>query len=91
MSDNIRELETSSVIGLNAIIIAVTDEVPRILTVYDTGQLPVSPLSSDQMKPIIDDTVALPFGPFDPKNHRTLELGLHNWVEKQSGLVLDYV
>ena len=91
MSNNVIELETSSVIGLNAIIIAVTDEVPRILTVYDVGQLSLSPLSSGQMEPIIDDKVALPFGPFDPKIHRTLELGLHNWVEKQTGLDLGYV
>jgi hypothetical protein len=35
--------------------------------------------------------VALPFGPFDPDQHRTLELGLHNWVEQQTGLNLGYV
>ncbi|WP_181706070.1 NUDIX hydrolase [Chthonobacter rhizosphaerae] len=34
---------------------------------------------------------ALPFGPFDPVVHRTLEIGLRAWVEEQTGLELDYV
>ena len=38
-----------------------------------------------------DSPVALPFGPFNPDQHRTLELGLHSWVEQQTGLDLGYV
>ena len=34
---------------------------------------------------------ALPFGPFDPLSHRTLELGLRSWVEEQTYLQLGYV
>jgi len=33
---------------------------------------------------------ALPFGPFDPKTHRTLESGLRTWVGEQTYLDLDY-
>jgi hypothetical protein len=33
---------------------------------------------------------ALPFGPLDPAGHRTLELGLRDWVHEQTGLELGY-
>ncbi|HTT85004.1 MAG TPA: hypothetical protein VMF67_16120 [Rhizomicrobium sp.] len=33
---------------------------------------------------------ALPFGPFDPLKHRTLESGLRSWVKEQTGLDLAY-
>ena len=33
----------------------------------------------------------LPFGPFDPLRHRTLESGLRTWVFEQTYLDLDYV
>lgn len=33
---------------------------------------------------------ALPFGPFDPLNHRTLESGLRKWVGEQTYLDLGY-
>jgi hypothetical protein len=33
---------------------------------------------------------ALPFGPFDPKGHRTLESGLRTWVGEQTYVDLDY-
>ena len=33
---------------------------------------------------------ALPFGTFDPVAHRTLEIGLREWVEQQTGLQLGY-
>jgi hypothetical protein len=34
---------------------------------------------------------ALPFGPFDPERHRTMETGLRIWVEAQTGLRPGYV
>jgi hypothetical protein len=34
---------------------------------------------------------ALPFGTFDPIAHRTLESGLRDWVQEQTGLQLGYV
>ncbi|MGH6876352.1 MAG: NUDIX hydrolase, partial [Rhizomicrobium sp.] len=33
---------------------------------------------------------ALPFGPFDPLGHRTLESGLRSWVKEQTSLDLGY-
>ena len=83
--------QQSAVIGLNAIIIAVTDEVPRILTVQRAAHSLATPAQRGEAEAWADSPVALPFGPFDPTQHRTLELGLHNWVEQQTGLDLGYV
>ena len=72
-------MSPSLVVGLNAVIAAVTDEEPRILTVereergWGSAREP-----------------ALPFGPLDPAGHRTLELGLRDWVREQTGLELGY-
>ncbi|MDJ0512042.1 MAG: NAD regulator [Methyloceanibacter sp.] len=38
-----------------------------------------------------DSRDALPFGPFEPRAHRTLEIGLREWVERQTGIELGYV
>jgi hypothetical protein len=65
-------------LGLNAVIVAVTAEVPRILTVARPG--------SDAAP---ED--ALPFGPLEPETDRTLDLGLRRWVREQTGLDLGYV
>jgi hypothetical protein len=37
-----------------------------------------------------DGRDALPFGPFDPLRHRTLESGLRTWVKEQTYLAFDY-
>lgn len=62
-------------IRLNAVIVAVTKEEPRLLIVDDetTGKH------------------ALPFGPFNPAKDRTLEQGLRGWVKNQTNLQLGYV
>jgi hypothetical protein len=65
-------------LGLNAVIVAVTEEVPRILTVPRSGG---SAGRED----------ALPFGPLEPETDRTLDLGLRRWVREQTGLELGYV
>jgi hypothetical protein len=67
-------------IGLNAAIVAVRGEVPLILTV-----------ASRTVGAGEDDEPSLPFGPFDPIRHRTLEIGLRSWVEAQTALRLGYV
>ncbi|HBL27852.1 MAG TPA: hypothetical protein DD490_13520 [Acidobacteria bacterium] len=67
-------------IGLNAVIVAVTDEVPRILTVL--------PRTGEPGDPAVE---ALPFGPLDPQHDRTLDRGLRRWVHEQTGLALGYV
>jgi hypothetical protein len=60
----------SFVIELSAVIVAVTGETPRVLTVRD-GQ-------------------AAPSGPFE-SSHRTLELGLRDWVEARTHHPLGYI
>jgi hypothetical protein len=66
-------------LGLNAVIVAVTEEVPRILTVRRPPPAGGPP----------ED--ALPFGPLEPETDRTLDRGLRRWVAEQTGLPLGYV
>jgi hypothetical protein len=66
-------------IGLNAVITAVTKEVPRFLAVRSLESRPAA--APD----------ALPFGPFDPVLDRTLELGLRRWVREKTGIEIGYV
>jgi len=35
--------------------------------------------------------LALPYGPFDPERHRTFEIGVREWVERQTHVSLGYV
>ena len=74
------------VIGLNAVIVAVTEKTPRILTVNRAEH---SLAEKDMFWAEPQD--AIPFGPFDPSSDRTLELGLRRWVREQTGLDLGYV
>lgn len=71
----------SVVVGLNAVIVAVTDEVPRVLTVS----------RADHVLPGGGLADALPFGPLRPEQHRTLERGLRSWARQQTGIRLGYV
>ena len=76
------------VVGLNAVILAVTAEVPRVLTIGRTDHaLGVPAAAAVGGGEALD---ALPFGPLDPVGHRTLERGLRGWVEQQTGLELGY-
>ena len=63
------------VINLTAVIVAVTNEQPRVLVVDRPGEA----------------VPALPSGPFDPLVHESLQAGLRQWVEAQTGLDLYYV
>jgi hypothetical protein len=65
-------------LGLNAAIVTVRDQQPHIL-VARPGT--AGPGTCD----------ALPFGPFAPRAHRTLEIGLREWVKRQTGIELGYV
>lgn len=65
-------------VGLGAVIVAVTDEAPRILTV----PRPV---------PGGGERDALLFGPLDPERDETLGLGLRRWVQEQTGIRLGYI
>jgi hypothetical protein len=65
-------------VGLDAVIVAVTDETPRILTI----NLP---------SPAGTDALALPSGSLDPVGDRTLDLGIRRWVREQTGIELGYI
>jgi hypothetical protein len=81
----------SIVVGLNAVIIALTDEQPRVLTVSLPEGTPieggVSVGNDDEPRQI----EALPTGPLDPSGDRTLELALRRWVRTYAGIELGYV
>jgi hypothetical protein len=70
--------ETQIELGLNAAIVTVRNQQPHILVVRP------GMAGSGEWD-------ALPFGPFSPRAHRTLEIGLREWVERQTGLGLGYV
>lgn len=63
-------------LSLDAVIVAVTAERPRILTTTLSGR---------------HTAPALPFGPLDTNRDLTLELGLRRWVATQTGCDLGYV
>lgn len=65
-------------IGLSAAIVTVDEIQPQILITSASG-------GPDRAW----DT--LPFGPFAPHEHRTLEIGLRRWVKAQTELALGYV
>src|SRR5690606_6289392 len=73
--------ESAVTIGLNAVIIAVTDESPRILTISGSRHGVTAQEELD----------ALPFGPLDPEKDRTLEKGLRGWIREQTDLEIGYV
>jgi len=80
------------VIGLNTVVVAVTDETPRILTVRSTNESIPGRNTRSKKNPSLSFTPeAIPFGHFDPVSDRTLELGLRRWVREQTGLALGYV
>lgn len=85
------KLDPLVVIGLNAAIVAVTEETPRILAVRraETSLTRKTTRSRKASRTQFSD--AIPFGPFDPVSDRTLELGLRRWVREQTGLELGYV
>lgn len=68
-------------VDLCAIIVAVTDGTPRILTIESATS---DPIASPALR-------ALPWGPLDPRTDRTLERTLRSWVARQSRLSLGYV
>ena len=63
-------------IGLNAAVVAMSGSDPAILRVPGEDA---------------HFADALPSGPFDPRRHRTIEIGLRGFVEEQTGLRLGHV
>lgn len=78
------------IVGLDAVIVAVTNEEPRVLVVRRIEHELLGPPTEEAVVPGIN-LEALPFGPFLPKRHRTLAEGLRSWVEEQTDLKLGYV
>jgi hypothetical protein len=68
-------------VGLNAVIVAVTDESPRILTVG----------GPDGESTTHGGAEGLPSGSLDPEGDRTLDLGIRRWVREQTGIELGYL
>ncbi|MEO1252232.1 MAG: NAD regulator [Pseudomonadota bacterium] len=60
-------------ITLNAVLVAVEDERPKVLCVGAPAGL------------------GLPYGPFDPAHHRTFEIGVREWVNRQTSLSLGHI
>jgi hypothetical protein len=62
-------------LSLDAVVVAVTADRPRVLTASTTAGAPP----------------ALPSGPLDADGDATLELGLRRWISAQTGLAVGYV
>lgn len=75
------------VIGLNAVIVAVTRESPRILAIGATSDRSVE---TDATR-VTAQCDVLPYGPLDPSTDRTLDLSIRRWVAQRTGLELGYV
>ena len=73
-----RSLEATPVeIGLNAAIVSVSNDEPVVLVVRNQNET--------------NGADGLPYGPFSPFDHRTLEIGLRSWVKEQTDIDLGYV
>lgn len=69
------------VLDLSAVILAVTADQPRVLTVRRRDAGHSTP----------DPAAAMPAGPLDPDSDRTLELALRRWIREQTGIEVGYV
>ena len=71
-------LAANVAIALNAVIAVVDGDRPKVLCVRPPLGGPARDL-------------ALPYGPFDPERHRTFDIGVREWVERQTHVSLGYV
>jgi hypothetical protein len=78
--------KTGVIIGLSAVIVSVEDEAPQVFIVRGAEHA-----LSVGIVPSEEEGDALPFGPFDPTTHLTLEQGLRTWVKDQTPVVPGYV
>jgi hypothetical protein len=86
MADSRRDRNNGFVIlGLSAVIVTVADGQPKVFIVRGAEHALASANHARE------DGDALPFGPFDPEKHATLELGLRNWIREQTPLSPGYV
>ena len=87
-------MSTSSqqtIIDLTAVIVAVTNNEPRILLVESehSGSTGLAATNHAQASQAMQ--LSLPNGAFDPDSDESLESGLRSLVEAQTGLDLCYV
>ncbi len=82
---------SDTIINLTAVIVAVTNDVPRVLIVDQHLSYTGGPAPADFDPLPGPDHYALPNGPFVPRQHTSLESGLRSLVEAQTGLDLYYV
>jgi hypothetical protein len=78
--------QNNLLIGLSAVIVAVEDNTPKVFIVRGAEHA-----LSGNIAPENEKGDALPFGPFNPETHETLELGLREWVHSQAPMSLGYV
>ncbi len=78
------------VVGLNAAIVSVWDEMPHVLVVRYAPELGLD-VADQALGAVERPSEGLPFGPFEPLRHRTMDIGLRRWVEEQTALRLGYV
>ncbi len=83
--------QAATVVSLTAVIVAVTEEVPRVLVVRRPSPDPVcsQPLLATAKQRVPLD--GLPAGTFNPATHASLDRGLRDLVKEQTGLELRYV
>lgn len=82
---------TTTILTLAAVVVAVTEEVPRVLVARRVRHDLATPAQQGAPALAADSPDTLPFGPFEPERHRTLDAGCRQWVEEQTGLTLRYV
>lgn len=79
-------------LSLTAVVVAVTDEVPRVLIARRMQHGLATPAQQGIPAMLAGDSPeALPYGPFDPTLHRTLDHGCRQWLEDQTGLSLRFL
>jgi hypothetical protein len=83
--------ESAVVIGLNAVIITITEDQPRVLTVSTVEDGPIEGGGRALSAGGTEGRAGLPSGPLDPAGDRTLELALRRWVQSSAGVELGYV
>jgi len=85
------EISPQVVVGLNAVLLTVTDDQPRVLTVTLASDTPIEGGGTAGDENSGGFLRALPTGPLDPSGDLTLELALRRWVRTYTGLELGYV
>lgn len=78
-------------LSLTAVIVAVTDEVPRVLVARRMTHGLATEAQQGGPVYAADSPDALPYGPFVPALHKSLDLGMRMWIKEQAGLDLRYL